>query len=75
MNTHIRIPAIVEFPSEDEYYVDNFILNLKELTGIKLKKKNLDRGRGSSYTPWLLYVKKDYAYIRVLEKFVAEEAE
>jgi len=75
MNIKAKLPIIMEFQSDDDYSVENFIINFKEISGIKLKKTNLDKGYGSSYTPWLLYVEKDKNYIKLLKKHIKDSAE
>ena len=75
-----KLPAIIEFPTQhnnskptvkDDYEVSNFIGNFKQVTGLKLKAKCLEPLTSSSYTAWILYAKKDKAYVAALEKFVA----
>jgi len=75
MNIKAKLPIIMEFESGDDYIVNHFIIRFEDITGIKLKKKNLDRGYGSSYTPWLLYIEKDKNYIKLLKKHIKDSAE
>jgi hypothetical protein len=72
IKANLKIPIIIDTVSGDDgYEINDFITNFKVITGIKLKKKSLDKGYGSSREPWLLYVKKDKDYIAILEKELA----
>ena len=82
MKLTAKLPIVMEFPTqhdnpkpiaEDDYAVSDFIRNFKQVTGLKLKAKCLEPLTSSSYTSWLLYEKKDKAYVVALEKFVVED--
>jgi hypothetical protein len=71
MKVTLKIPAVVEFPQDGEngkYELEGFLFDFRKLTGVKLKAKCIDQGYGSSYAPWILYLEKDRAYMKLLEK-------
>ena len=80
MKVTAKLPIVMEFPTQhdnakptvkDDYELSSFIQNFRDITGLRIKAKCLEPETSSSYTSWILFVKKDKTYTAALEKFVA----
>lgn len=72
MALNIKLPVIVTTNNDSGEEIEDLIYHIKDLTGVKLKKKSLDKGYGSSQCDYILFQKKDRKYTELLEKFISE---